>query len=404
MLILGWADKHDIKLDMSEGNDISRIAPMSILDVFSEEDVKIGKPMTKYQAEKALSFLQTGKAQNFNEDEEINSISNHTGIERRLSLKNVMPIDYFHKLGFFSSSKSSRSSFQQKQKQQQQSTGEDQVSTSGQSSPYSYTTPFGVGTRSIAMSPLSITSNNHDINNDDNNNQGEVTSPALSPSSRSHSKSARIKKFHRRQSFPGSKYATVALSTFEERMASIGLHVIEVEGDGNCLYRAVAHQFFLDESRHEEIRAEVTKHLQKHEDRFKPFIDGDYDDYVNEQMESGTWGDDIEIKVIEEIYDRRVVIYDSEEVDSHGVLQPMNTNFDEEGDASTVQPIILSYHGQMHYNSVFNERYSLPIKDRRKGKSKSGIMLKRAKSMTDNNISTIREQQVHKTGSNVTVP
>ena len=83
----------------------------------------------------------------------------------------------------------------------------------------------------------------------------------------------------------------------------------------------------------------------------------------------------------------------------------MNTNFDEEGDADAVQPIVLSYHGQMHYNSVFNEKYSLPIKEKRRDKTKSRIMLKRAKSMTNHNF-TIREEQeaVRKTGSNVTVP
>ena len=360
---------------MSQASGISRVAPISILDVMSEEDVKTGKSMTKYQAEKALYFLQTGEYPNFSEEEEIHSSTIAIGVERRLSAKNIMPIDYFHKLGFFSTAKSSRSSFQQKQQQSMV----DQTSSPSHSNPCSYTTPSGT-----SSSAQSLSSDHH----------------AVSPTN-SRSKSLRIKKFHRRQSFPSSKNATV-LSTFEERMASIGLHVIEVEGDGNCLYRAVAHQFFLDESRHEEIRAKVTKHLQKHKDRFKPFIDGDYDDYVVEQMESGTWGDDIEIKVIEEIYDRRVVIYDSE---SGGPLQPMNTNFDEEGDADAVQPIVLSYHGQMHYNSVFNERYSLPIKEKKKEKTKSRIMLKRAKSMTNHNFAIGEEQGVvRKTGSNVTVP
>lgn len=57
------------------------------------------------------------------------------------------------------------------------------------------------------------------------------------------------------------------------------MHIVEVEGDGNCLYRAVAHQFFLDESRHAEIRRRVCGHIQKHRDRFEPFIDGDFDQY-----------------------------------------------------------------------------------------------------------------------------
>ena len=350
---------------MSNASGISRIAPISMLDVMNEEDIKTGTSMTHYQAQKALLFLQTGEQPIFSHDDDNDTAT----IERRLSLKNVMPIDYFHKLGFFSSAKSSRSSFQQKQQHSPVST----------TSAFSYRNPFGMAANHSGI---------------DTPSSSQVSSPPTSPS-----KSARIKKFHRRQSFPSSKYATVS-SSFEERMAGLGLHVVEVEGDGNCLYRAVAHQFFLDESRHEEIRAKVTKHLKDHRDRFKPFIDGDYDDYISNQMESGTWGDDVEIKVIEEIYDRRVVIYDSE---ADGALEPMNTNFDEEGGADTAQPIIISYHGQMHYNSVFNEKFSLPIKERRLDKKKSRIMLKRAKSMTNDNCMREQAGPVKKEGSNVTV-
>lgn len=117
--------------------------------------------------------------------------------------------------------------------------------------------------------------------------------------------------------------------------------------------------------------------MTKHRSRFEPFCAVDFDEYLASQKESGTWGDDIEIKAIEEIFDRRVVIYNSESP----FLEPMRTNFDEHGSAEVVQPIVLSYHGQQHYNSVFNEKVRLPLSNRRVSGS-GKILAARAKSMT----------------------
>ena len=42
---VGWADKHDIKLDMSSHDGISRIAPISLSEAMSEEDLKRGREL-----------------------------------------------------------------------------------------------------------------------------------------------------------------------------------------------------------------------------------------------------------------------------------------------------------------------------------------------------------------------
>ena len=41
----------------------------------------------------------------------------------------------------------------------------------------------------------------------------------------------------------------------------MGLHLVEIEADGNCLFRALAHQSFCDEGRHVELREECVRHL-----------------------------------------------------------------------------------------------------------------------------------------------
>ena len=161
----------------------------------------------------------------------------------------VMPTDYFHKLGFLP-------------KIQQVHSPSSPTSTSSPVSETSFLSP--------------------------NSSFATTTSPSggsfivSTDKKRKNSRASRIKAFHRRKSFPpgGSAGKHPRNSTFEERMARIGMYITEVEGDGNCLYRAVAHQFFMDESRHMEIREMVYKHMQKHRDRFQPFIDGDFEQYL----------------------------------------------------------------------------------------------------------------------------
>ena len=85
---------------------------------------------------------------------------------------------------------------------------------------------------------------------------------------------------------------------------------------------------------------------------------------------------------MEEILDRRVLIYSS---DSEEEPHPLNTSFNDAEHFETpesrtdrrskgnnmgpnvrnvVHPLILTYHGKSHYNSVFNQRHPLPLQRR----------------------------------------
>jgi hypothetical protein len=165
----------------------------------------------------------------------------------------------------------------------------------------------------------------------------------------------------RTQSFPASYADNVTTErAFIEAMSHHGLHVFQVEGDGNCLFRAVAHQIWFDQNRHEELRSLCVRHMWKHKQRFSVFCEGDFSNYILRMAESGTWADDIEIRALEELLDRLINIYDVEGSE----IKPMNKSFDEDAKFSSTadnNPIILSYHGKNHYNSVFDEKIELPL-------------------------------------------
>lgn len=66
---------------------------------------------------------------------------------------------------------------------------------------------------------------------------------------------------------PSAVYVNIPLASeiikseqlFCDRLQRRGLHIVQIEGDGNCLFRAVSHQLFLSENKHEELRAKCVK-------------------------------------------------------------------------------------------------------------------------------------------------
>lgn len=171
---------------------------------------------------------------------------------------------------------------------------------------------------------------------------------------------------HTRQSFPGPGRTGSTEQSFEERMEAHGLHVVEMVGDGNCLFRAVSHQMYLNEDRHVELRALCCDFMIRHRDRYESFCSTNFDEYIKHLRKDGTWGDHLEIKALEEIFDRLIIIYNSDSK----LITPMNLiNINEKKKLEQVamrtntpiHPILISYHGRVHYNSVFNEKWTLPL-------------------------------------------
>jgi hypothetical protein len=149
---------------------------------------------------------------------------------------------------------------------------------------------------------------------------------------------------------------------FIQTLQTKGFHIIEIEGDGNCLFRAISHQLYLNEEYHEQLRHLCCEHLKKHQNRFEKFIvDIKFSEYIMEMSKHGTWADDIEIRAMEELLDRNIHIYSSNSTNPKDYLVPVNENPDEEKLMFGVPPLNLSYHGQSHYNSIYYDRTPLPF-------------------------------------------
>ena len=164
---------------------------------------------------------------------------------------------------------------------------------------------------------------------------------------------------------------------FDDAMKRAGMKIHEVDGDGNCLFRAVSFQAYGSENKHKIVRKKCLQYIGLEKEYFANFIPGglDYiDEYIAKKSKDGSWGDDIEIQAMSEIYDRSVEIYAYE-------ITPMRTFHETKKNKNA--PFRLSYHGKNHYNAVVSSAWG---KDYRLISSQPGLI-------EDTNIAIIESQK-----------
>eukprot|EP00986_Skeletonema_menzelii_P012276 scaffold6708_cov153-Skeletonema_menzelii.AAC.2 len=144
---------------------------------------------------------------------------------------------------------------------------------------------------------------------------------------------------------------------FRNQLLNQGHLIHEMNSDGNCLFRSLSDQLYNDDGdEHGAVRSEICDYLERNKDEFQSFLlmnedDEDImniDDYVEHMREHTTWGSDIEIVAASRKYKRGIKVFSTH----YGVLRFVNQeeNNDQLDDSSD---LLLSYHGNDHYNSVY---------------------------------------------------
>lgn len=141
------------------------------------------------------------------------------------------------------------------------------------------------------------------------------------------------------------------------------LRIVEMGGDGNCLFRAFSYQIYGSEDFHEIVRKASMDYILIEKDFFQDYVaDGiiGLTRYVEKKSKDGVWGDDLEIQALSEIYERCVYVYAYSPKDTeNSVPKPMKTfheSFLHFGDSSpNHSPIRLAYCGKCHFNSVIED-------------------------------------------------
>ncbi|XP_051126746.1 OVARIAN TUMOR DOMAIN-containing deubiquitinating enzyme 7 [Andrographis paniculata] len=124
----------------------------------------------------------------------------------------------------------------------------------------------------------------------------------------------------------------------------MGLKIITVTADGNCLFRALADQIEGDEDEHEKYRKMAVKCLKENPMMFQPFVEDEvpFNKYCESMAKNGTWAGNLELQAASLVTRCNICI--------HSPMLPRLyiRNFND----NEVRMIHLSYHDGEHYNSV----------------------------------------------------
>ena len=134
------------------------------------------------------------------------------------------------------------------------------------------------------------------------------------------------------------------MKRFREELIQYGLTIIEVGGDGNCLFRSISDQLDGTQMNHKQYRKDAIDYMLQNRDNFEPFIEDDvpFDEYIDDMDKDGEWGGNLEIQALSMRHEFNAIV--------HQLDAPVFavSNFD----PNAVRTIHLSYHLGEHYNSV----------------------------------------------------
>ncbi|PRP89089.1 hypothetical protein PROFUN_01809 [Planoprotostelium fungivorum] len=128
------------------------------------------------------------------------------------------------------------------------------------------------------------------------------------------------------------------------------LEVKSMGADGNCLFRSVADQIYGDQEMHDQVRERCMNYMSQERDHFGPFVDEDFDQYIERKKRDRCFGNHLEIQAIGEIYNRPVIIYQWKDDDAVEEIKLFEGAVEGEDNP----PIRLSYHDKNHYNSIID--------------------------------------------------
>lgn len=81
---------------------------------------------------------------------------------------------------------------------------------------------------------------------------------------------------------PDVNDATLDHERLSERLVTYGLAELQMEGDGNCQFRALADQLFRNPDYHKHVRRQVIKQLKHHKKLYEGYVPMKYKSYLKQ--------------------------------------------------------------------------------------------------------------------------
>eukprot|EP01084_Bolivina_argentea_P244400 409418_1 len=109
------------------------------------------------------------------------------------------------------------------------------------------------------------------------------------------------------------------MENFLHEINKLSCKLIEVDADGNCLYRCFAINIYNDTMKHMLVRNECCKYMRNNREFFENFIP-EFDLRMNEKVQEYEWGDHVDIIALSELYNVRVRVFEYDKNDSKLVM------------------------------------------------------------------------------------
>ncbi|GAA0176230.1 cysteine protease [Lithospermum erythrorhizon] len=144
---------------------------------------------------------------------------------------------------------------------------------------------------------------------------------------------------------PEASDATVDHDILAERLATYGLAEMQIDGDGNCQFRALADQLFQNQDYHKHVRKEVYKQLKHSRKLYEGYVPMKYRRYIKTMKKLGEWGDHVTLQAAADRFGAKICVVTSFRDASYIEILPKDRNLS--------RVVWLSFWSEIHYNSLY---------------------------------------------------
>jgi len=144
---------------------------------------------------------------------------------------------------------------------------------------------------------------------------------------------------------PDFNNATIDHESLLERLGTYGLAEYQIEGDGNCQFRALADQIFRNPDYHKHVRKAVVKQLKEFRKHYEGYVPMEYKVYLKKMKRSGEWGDHVTLQAAADRFSAKICLLTSFRDTCLVEIIPR--------DATPIRELWLSFWCEVHYNSLY---------------------------------------------------
>jgi len=135
-----------------------------------------------------------------------------------------------------------------------------------------------------------------------------------------------------------------ASTLLKDRLALHGLHMLVIDSDGNCQFRAVSQQLYGSQAHHMFVRSQAVAYMNERKEEFACFFPGSaFERYLTKMGRDREWGDELTLRAICNALGVVVHVITSNDDNWYLKYEP-----DEQ---RTAKQIFLGYVAPAHYNA-----------------------------------------------------